>query len=111
MKSKHRLGVSDVNLVSRHLKLEPSNQQDLQSAIAEIDQLYGLDKVSFDASKRMLNLAYDASRLCIEGIEKILARNSVEISHGWWNRFKEEHYRFVDQNIKDNAAKEPWSCH
>jgi hypothetical protein len=111
MKSKHRLGVSDVNLVSRHLKLEPSNQQDLQSAIAEIDQLYGLDKVSFDASKRMLHLAYDASRLCIEGIEKILTRHSVEISHGRWNRFKEDHYRYVDQNIKDNAAKEPWSCH
>jgi hypothetical protein len=111
MRNEHRLGVSKVNLVFRHLKLEPSNQQDLHSAIAEIDHLYGLDKVSFDASKRMLNLAYDASRLCIEGIEKILARNSVEISHGWWNRFKEEHYRFVDQNIKDNAAKEPWSCH
>jgi len=111
MNSEHRLGVTEVNLVIRKLKLEPSNQQDLQSAIAEIDQLFGLDKVSYDDRKRMLHLAYDASRLCIEGIEKILTRHSIRISQGWWNRYKRDHYRFVDQNIKDNAAKEPWSCH
>ncbi|MCD6007837.1 cation transporter [Halomonas sp. IOP_31] len=111
MPSEHRLGVNEVNLVIRKLKLKPGDQQDLQSAIAEIDQLFGLDKVSSDDSKRMLHLAYDASRLCIEGIEQILTRHGIEISQGWWNRFKEEHYRFVDQNIKDNAAKEPWSCH
>jgi hypothetical protein len=56
-------------------------------------------------------MAYDASRLCIDHIEAILARHAIEISHGWWTRFKEDHYRFVDQNIKDNASKEPWSCH
>ena len=56
-------------------------------------------------------MAYDASRLCIDHIETILARHAIEISNSWWNRFKEGHYRFVDQNIKDNASKEPWSCH
>ncbi|WP_246131692.1 cation transporter [Pistricoccus aurantiacus] len=111
MHSEHRLGVKEVNLVTRKLKLEPSDHQDLQQAIEEIDRLYGLDSVSLDDRKRMLHLAYDASRLCIEGIEKILTRHSIEISHGWWNRYKKDHYRFVDQNIKDNAAKEPWSCH
>ncbi|SHF67809.1 hypothetical protein SAMN02745148_03266 [Modicisalibacter ilicicola DSM 19980] len=111
MPDKHRLGVSEANRVTRHLKLEPSDRQNRQSAIAEIDRLYGLDSVSFDESKRMLHLAYDASRLCIEDIESILSKCSIDISHGWWNRFKEENYRFVDQNIKDNAAKDPWSCH
>ncbi|WP_176475863.1 hypothetical protein [Halomonas salipaludis] len=51
------------------------------------------------------------SRLCLDCVEDILDKYAVEISRGWWNRFKEEHYRFVDQNIKDNAKKEPWSCH
>ncbi|HSH49810.1 MAG TPA: cation transporter [Halomonas sp.] len=111
MARKHRLGVREVTLVTRKLKLEPSDQQDLQSAIAEIDQLFGLDSVSFDDRKQMLRLAYDALRISIECIEEILTRYSIEISHGWWNRYKRDHYRFVDQNIKDNAAKEPWSCH
>ena len=22
-----------------------------------------------------------------------------------------DYYRFVDQNVKDNAKQEPWSCH
>lgn len=39
MRNKHRLGVSEVNLVSRHLKLEPSKQQDLQRATDEVDRL------------------------------------------------------------------------
>ncbi len=111
MHSKHRLGVSKVNLVMRKLKLDPSDQQFLQQAIEEVDQLYGLDSVAFDEQKRMLRLAYDASRICIECVENILSKHGIVISQGWWNRFKEEHYRFVDQNIKDNIAHEPWNCH
>jgi len=111
MHSKHRLGVSKVNLVMRKLKLDPSDQHFLQQAIEEVDQLYGLDSVAFDEQKRMLRLAYDASRICIECVENILSKHGIAISQGWWNRFKVEHYRFVDQNIKDNIAHEPWNCH
>ncbi|AJY52769.1 MULTISPECIES: hypothetical protein [Halomonadaceae] len=111
MHQEHRLGVSEANLVTRKLKLEPCSQRELEIALQEIDQLYGLDSVAFDENKRMLRLAYDASRICIECVEEVLTRHSIDISHGWWNRFKEDHYRFVDQNIKDNAAKDPWSCH
>ncbi len=111
MHSKHRLGVNEVNLVKRKLKLEPSDHQILQQAVEEIDQLYGLDSVAFDEKNRILRLAYDATRICIECVEDILSKHNIAISQGWWNRFKEDHYRFVDQNIKDNAAQEPWSCH
>ena len=111
MQDEHRLGVSTVNLVKRHLKLKPSHSEKRQAAVAEIDQLYGLDSVSFNESKQRLDLAYDASRLCIDCVEDILAKHAVEVSHDWWTRFKEDHYRFVDQNVKDNARHEPWSCH
>ncbi|WP_299313545.1 cation transporter [uncultured Halomonas sp.] len=109
--SEHRLGVSETNLVRRNLKLEPSDTASLQAAIDEIDRLYGLDSVSFNDNKRMLYLAYDASRICLDCVEEILDKYAIEISHGWWTRFKENHYRFVDQNVKDNAKQEPWSCH
>lgn len=47
-KKEHRLGVSEVNRVVRHLKLEPIELSKIQAAIAEIDLLYGLDGISFD---------------------------------------------------------------
>lgn len=45
---KYCLGVSAVILVVRHLKLEPTEQNKIQTTIAEIDQLYGIERVSFD---------------------------------------------------------------
>lgn len=106
-----RLGVSESNLVTRTLKLQSGDADALRLAIAEIDELFGLERITCDTDKRRLSMAYDASRLCIDQIEAILARHAIEISNGWWNRFKKGHYRFVDQNVKDNASKEPWSCH
>ena len=108
---KHRLGVSEVNLVVRHLKLEPVDQSKLQAAIAEVDQLYGLDAISFDEKSHVLNLAYDASRISLDGIEEVLKNHGVEVSHDWWTHFREGYYKFVDENVKENAGHQPWSCH
>ncbi|MBM3105842.1 cation transporter [Pseudomonas sp. V1] len=109
--SKHRLGVSETNLVARHLKLAPQNLGRIGDAIKEIDNIYGMDAVSFDEKSQVLNLAYDASRVGIECVEEVLSQFEIEVSHDWWTHFKEGHYRFVDQNVKDNAAHQPWSCH
>lgn len=110
-KAEHRLGVSENNLVHRHLKLVDVNTQRIALAIAEIDEIYGMDGVSFDEESQVLNVAYDASRTCIDCIEDILVKHHLEISRDWWTRFKEGHYRFVDQNVKDNAEHVPFSCH
>ncbi|MDZ7851563.1 MAG: cation transporter [Halomonas sp.] len=107
----HRLGVSEINLVKRHLKLDTSDLEAVHAAVTDIDELYGLDSVSFDDKKRKLHLAYDATRLCLDCVDEILQKYAIEISHDWWTRLKEEQYRFVDQNVKDNAKHEPWSCH
>jgi hypothetical protein len=107
----HRLGVTEANLVVRHLKLEDVDSASIKIAIQEIDRLYGLDSVSFDKKSNVINFAYDATRVSIEGIEEILDKYEIEISHGWWTHFKESYYRFTDENIKDNANDEPWSCH
>lgn len=107
----HRLGVSENTLVTRNLKIQRHERERIDDAIADIDQLYGMDKVVYDEKHRHICLAYDALRLCIDDVKKILIRHGIEVSADRWNRFKEEYYRFVDQNVKDNAKKEPWSCH
>lgn len=107
----HRLGVSEASLVVRHLKLEPTSSETIKNVITEIDGIYGLDAVSFDDKSHVLNIAYDASRICLDCIEKVLQEHQVEISHDWWTNFKEGYYRFFDQNIKENMNAEPWSCH
>ena len=109
--NEHRLGVSEVTLVVRHLKLEPTLPDAVSAALAEIDAVYGIDATSFDEKSHVLNLAYDATRTCIDGLEAILKKHEIEVSHDWWTHFKEGYYRFVDDNIKDNAKAEPWSCH
>ena len=109
--SKHRLGVSETSLVVRHLKLAAPNLEHIEDAIKEIDKLYGLDAVSFDERSQVLNLAYDAARVSIDCVEDVLSKFGIEVGHGWWTHFKEGHYRFVDQNIHDNTAHKPWSCH
>lgn len=108
---KHRLGVSEVNLVVRHLKLENVSDETMANIVEEIDKLYGLDSVTYEEKPQILHLAYDASRLNIDGFEELLHQHGVEVSHDWWTRFKEGYYRFVDQNVADNKTHEPWSCH
>jgi len=111
IKQEHRLGVSEANLVMRHLKLSSLDRASIDVAMSKIDQFFGLDAVSYDERSHILNLAYDASRLCLDGIEDVLAKYGVDISHDWWTHFNEGYYKFVDQNVKDNASHEPWSCH
>ncbi|WP_341938017.1 cation transporter [Marinimicrobium sp. C2-29] len=108
----HRLGVSEVNLVKRQLGLrKPIISENLNAAIAEIDKLYGLDNVVFHEGSCKINFSYDASRLCLQCVEDILVKYDIPIKRDWWTRFKEGYYLFVDQNVKDNAQHEPWSCH
>ncbi|SFT35057.1 hypothetical protein [Halomonas saccharevitans] len=110
-KREHRLGVSEATLVTRTLKLKPHESWRMEAAIAQVDNLFGMDKAFYDDELSQLRLAYDAQRLCIDDVEKVLERHGVDISSGRWNRIKEEYYRFVDQNVKDNAKQKPWSCH
>jgi hypothetical protein len=109
--TEHRPGVSEVNLVIRHLKLREASADAVTRALGEIDNIHGLDHVSFDHESQVLNIAYDATRTCIDCIEEILDRYQVQVNDDWWTRFKEGYYRYVDQNVKDNATHEPFSCH
>jgi hypothetical protein len=107
----YRLGVDGENLVKRRLKLAGVNDYMLASAIDEIDQIYGVNEIYFNEESHYLFLAYDACRTSLQCIENVLAKYKIPLDKGLFSRFKEEYYQFVDENIKENAKREPFSCH
>jgi hypothetical protein len=111
MKSEHKPGVHEQYLVKRRLKLEGFTHDDAVALVRDIDQLRGIDRVSIDEKTKMLSVAYDASTASIGQIEEVLTRHDCDLSHTWWNRFKERWYEVKDQNIKDIASRDPWTCH
>ena len=110
-KHEHRLGVSEINLVERHLKLIPQDKSKISFLLKELDELYGMDEVSLDANQWVIRLAYDATRINLEEVETLLTQHGVQVSDDWWTHVKEGYYKFVDRNVQENAAHEPWSCH
>jgi hypothetical protein len=107
----HRVGVSEANLVLRHLKLSNIDDAKISAIIREIDAVFGVDAVSFEREKQTLHIGYDATHCDLDGLENIVKINGAEISHDWWTNFKEGYYQFVDENIRENAKQKPWSCH
>ncbi len=107
----HRVGVREVNLVVRHLKLEKITSENKQNILTEINQTFGIDNVSFDDKSQTLNLAYDATHCNLEGLEEIISKHGANVAHDLWTHFKENYYKYVDENVKDNAQHQPWSCH
>ena len=107
----HKPGINENFLMVRHLRLEGLTEENRHTITEEISQLIGMDAVSITDSENLLNMAYDASTRQLDEIEEIVRKHGCDISHDWWTHFKEGWYRFTDQNAKDNARHDPWSCH
>ncbi|NIB39733.1 cation transporter [Pseudomaricurvus alkylphenolicus] len=110
-KQQHKVGVNEDSLMVRHLKLEGPVLEHHQLIAQEIEKLLGVDAVSVDPSESLLKVAYDATKRELNEIEEIIRKHECDIADDWWTHFKEGYYKFVDQNVKDNASHEPWSCH
>mgnify|MGYP003624999487 CR=1 FL=1 len=107
----HRVGVREVSLVVRSLKLDKITDENKHSILTEIDQVFGIDYVSFDDKSQTLNIAYDATNCNLQSLKEIVHKHGSEVSHDLWARFKESYYEFVDENVKENTTHKPWSCH
>ena len=107
----HRVGVSEANLVVRHLKLTGITDGNLLAIVAEIDGTFGIDAVSFEEAKNTLHIGYDATHCNLDGIETIIRAHGADMSDDFWTKMKEGYYQFVDENIRENAKHKPWSCH
>lgn len=106
----HKPGVKEVNLVSHRIKLADVSEQAATALVDEVDQLFGMDQVSFDARTSCLSFAYDATHCSLDKVEDVIRQQGARLDDGWWNRMKRSYYRFVDQNMKDNEAHEPHCC-
>lgn len=107
----HRIGVREVNLVVRNLRLTNVTNENIDLLISEINEMFGLDEVSFNQKEQSIHLAYDAANLNLDGIEGVIKKHGADIHDDWWTHTKESYYKFCDQNVKDNFVHEAWSCH
>ncbi|GGB92488.1 hypothetical protein GCM10011352_18180 [Marinobacterium zhoushanense] len=106
----HRPGVKEANLVTRKLKLSGIDQPGISALVAELDQLFGMDSVNYASDSATLSFAYDATHCSVDVVESIVNKHGAQFAASWWNRTKRGYYRFVDQNMKDNAGYEPHCC-
>lgn len=107
----HNVGVKEANLVTRNLRLSNVNAVNREPLMEGINQLFGIDEASFNTSEKSIYLAYDATNVNLDGIEDVIRKHGADVHDDWWTHTKEEYYKFVDQNVKDNAEHTPWSCH
>ncbi|EPZ8235384.1 hypothetical protein [Vibrio diazotrophicus] len=107
----HRVGVREQNLVVRNLRLSNVTQINCDALIEEIDRVFGIDEVSYNIKDGEIHLAYDAVNINLDGIEELIKKHGADVHDDWWTKTKDSYYKFVDQNVRDNAKHEPWSCH
>ena len=110
-KSSHKPSVDENYLVKRSLKLEGESDIPWEKIESEIDQLMGIDEVHLDKKQDLITIAYDASYKSLRDIEKVLDRHFLKTAGDWWTGIKKSWYEYTDDNIKENAKYEPWSCH
>ena len=106
----HRVGVTEVNLVGRKLRLKGLNEFNRAKIVSEIDEAFGVDNVTLDIKNGLLHIAYDATHISLDAIKLIVRKHGADISYDWWDHLKEGYYKFVDQNVKENAEHKPSCC-
>lgn len=106
----HRVGVTEVNLVSRKLQLKSLTEFNKTKIVSEIDDTFGIDSVTIDIKNGLLHIAYDATHINLDAIELIVHKYGAGICDDWWGHLKEGYYKFVDQNMMENAKHKPSCC-
>ncbi len=86
-------------------------EENSDALVSEIDKVFGIDEVSYNIKNGEIHLAYDATHIDLDGIEEVIRKHGADLHDDWWTHTKESYYKFVDQNVKDNAKHKPWSCH
>lgn len=108
--STHRAGVNAGYLIKHKLKLTGLTDDNAKLICDEINQIIGVDSVSIDRDKHTIKLAYDASIHDIDEMRSIIQKHKADLSPDFWNQLKLNWDRGTDNNIKENAAHEPFCC-
>lgn len=108
--TEHREGVNPAFLARHTLSLTGLNSADAGNLLADIDELPGVDRVRLKGREQTLKVAYDASRLNIDGVIAILEKYGASVKDSWWSRTRLGWQRQTDENIRDNARHEATCC-
>lgn len=95
----------EANLVVHHLQLEPASEQDIKAAVEEIQACFCCDKVCFDSQRHVLNIAYNASRHDLPGINILLSKHNLHISHDWWTHSREGYRCLIDTEKQEKRRQ------
>ncbi|MDD3762896.1 MAG: hypothetical protein VX836_19815 [Pseudomonadota bacterium] len=111
MNKPHKPGIHEACLVTRKLLLAGLDDDKaalLSSALADFD---GIDSAALDRRRSRLRVVYDAARIDIDALERLVRECGLSIDDSRWARIKEGWYRFVDENVRDNFRSQPRGCH
>lgn len=106
----YRDGVNPGYLVTFKIGYQCQDQTPLASALAKLDALLGMQQLTLLEKQCALVLKYDASKLDIDQILEMLSATNITLKSGWWATRKLNHYRFINQNVRDNAKHVPVCC-
>ncbi len=98
------------NQVTRHFRLKPLSEAAAALLVAALEAQTGVVWCRFDSARGQLSLCYDATLCYLEQIEATLAAQHASVRDSGWQRMRRRYYRFVDQNLRDNAAHQPHCC-
>jgi len=88
-------------LVRRQLKIGRNDYTNIHSAVEAIKCLGGIKDVYYEKESKRLHFLYKPHETSLVDIEAILQQNHIALEHGWWNDFKEKHYRLSDKKLKE----------
>lgn len=87
-------------LVRRQLKIGRNDYGNILKAVEAIKCLGGVDDVYYEKESRRLHFFYEPHQTSLVDIEAILQQNQIALERGWWNDFKEKHYRLSDKKLQ-----------
>lgn len=103
---KRAKGPFDVN---RRIAVASGSPEQLHQAIQRLREMAPVIDVELDRQNR-LHVVYDASRLGMREIESLLGNSGITSGNGLWSNLKQEWYRFLDDNARDNARSGGGAC-
>lgn len=93
------------NLVIHHLRLGQVTKANIEGALNEIRATFPLDRACFDDKEQVLNLAYNASRINVQGIDTLLHKHHLKIIHDWWTHSREGYDCLLAQLKPENRRQ------
>lgn len=86
------------------------HEADSLSVLGVVDILPGVCHAEVDLRRHRLNVRYDATHVDFQRIKTELEAAGYPTETGRWPCFKEQWYRFVDANMRENAHAPPPAC-